>query len=136
MSIKPPFTDLEIERAPSGFYEGYSLPIALISKSVMVALVLWALIFPLSANDVLSSINWSLLEGFNTFYIISVGLFFFFVIIVALVPSVGKRVLGKPGEKPEFSTFILVLNDVWCGSWCWSDGLRHRRTDGALGFEP
>ncbi len=34
MSIKPPFTELEIEKAPSGFYEGYSLPIALLSKIV------------------------------------------------------------------------------------------------------
>ncbi|MEM6465832.1 MAG: BCCT family transporter, partial [Pseudomonadota bacterium] len=56
-------------------------------------------------NNVLSSWNWSLLEGFNTFYIISVGLFFFFIAIVALVPAVGKRTLGKEGEKPEFSTF-------------------------------
>ena len=43
MSIKPPFTQLEIDKAPSGFYEGYSLPIALISKAIMVALVVWAL---------------------------------------------------------------------------------------------
>lgn len=28
MSIEPPFTALDIEKAPSGFYEGYSLPIA------------------------------------------------------------------------------------------------------------
>ncbi|MEO1549186.1 MAG: BCCT family transporter [Pseudomonadota bacterium] len=105
MGIKPPFTDLEIEKAPSGFYEGYSLPIALISKGVMVALVLWALVFPLNANNVLSSWNWSLLEGFNAFYIVTVGLFFFFIAIVGLVPSVGKRTLGKEGEAPEFSTF-------------------------------
>ncbi|NSY39343.1 BCCT family transporter [Leisingera sp. ANG59] len=105
MAIKPPFTDVEIPKAPDGFYAGNSLPIALISKGIMVALVLWALIFPLNASGTLSSVNWSLLEGFNTFYVISVGLFFFFVIIMAAVPQIGKRVLGQPGEKPEFSTF-------------------------------
>ena len=36
MAIKQPFTELEIKKAPSGFYEGNSLPIALISKSIMV----------------------------------------------------------------------------------------------------
>ena len=105
MSIKPPFTDLEIKTAPSGFYEGYSLPIALISKTAMVLLVIWALIFPLNANATLSSLNWKLLEGFNTFYIIATGIFAFFLFIVALIPATGRRLMGREGEKPEFSNF-------------------------------
>ena len=105
MSIKPPFTDLEIQKAPSGFYEGYSLPIALISKGIMVAIVLWALIWPANANGVLGSFKWTLLNGFNTFYIIIVGLFFFFLAVVAIIPSTGKRVMGRPGEGTEFSNF-------------------------------
>ncbi|WP_282609093.1 BCCT family transporter [Pelagibius sp. Alg239-R121] len=105
MSIKPPFTELEIKKAESGFYEGYSLPIALISKISMALLVIWALVWPLSANGTLSSLNWSLLEGFNTFYIIAVGAFAFFCFIVAVIPSTGKRILGREGEKPEFSNF-------------------------------
>ena len=32
MAIKPPFTDMNIKKAPSGFYEGNSIPIALLSK--------------------------------------------------------------------------------------------------------
>ncbi|MEM7059273.1 MAG: BCCT family transporter [Pseudomonadota bacterium] len=105
MAIKPPFTELEIKKQPSGFYEGYSLPIAVISKTIMSLLVIWALVWPLSANDQLSSWNWSLLEGFNTFYIIAVGLFAFFCFIVAAIPATGRRLLGRPGEEPEFSTF-------------------------------
>jgi choline/glycine/proline betaine transport protein len=105
MAIKAPFTDLEINKAPAGFYEGYSLPIALISKITMSLLVIWALAWPLSANGTLSSWNWTLLQGFNTFYIIAVGMFAFFCFAVAIIPSTGKRILGKPGEKPEFSNF-------------------------------
>jgi choline/glycine/proline betaine transport protein len=105
MVIKPPFTELEIKKAPSGFYEGYSLPIALISKITMALLVIWALVWPLSANGTLSGWNWSLLQGFNTFYIIAVGVFAFFCFAVAIIPSTGKRILGRPGEKPEFSNF-------------------------------
>ncbi|SPF76063.1 Glycine betaine transporter OpuD [Aliiroseovarius pelagivivens] len=105
MSIKPPFTELHIPKAPSGFYEGNSLPIALISKGIMVALVIWALVFPANANSTLGSLNWRLLEGFNSFYIIIVGMFLFFLAIVAILPSTGKRVMGLPGEKPEFSNF-------------------------------
>ncbi len=103
--ISPPFTELEIQTAPSGFYEGYSLPIALISKISMALLVIWALVWPLSANGMLSTINGNLLQGFNTFYIIAVGGFAFFCFVVALIPSTGRRLLGQPGEAPEFSTF-------------------------------
>ncbi len=105
MSIQPPFTELEIAKAPSGFYEGYSLPIALISKVSITLLVLWALIWPLSANGALSSWNGMLLKNFNAFYIISVGVFAFFCFIVAVIPSIGKRILGPEGEAPEFSNF-------------------------------
>ncbi|MEM9708404.1 MAG: BCCT family transporter [Pseudomonadota bacterium] len=105
MAIKAPFTAVEVRRAASGFYEGHSLEIALLSKSIMVGLVLWALIFPANANGVLGSFNGMLLEVFNSFYVVIVGLFFFFLFIVALLPSTGKRVMGPAGEKPEFSNF-------------------------------
>ncbi len=105
MSIKPPFTELEIKKAASGFYEGHSVEIALLSKGIMVALVLWALIWPANANSVLGSLNWRLLGDFNVFYIIIVGLFAFFLLVVALLPQTGKRVMGRAGEAPEFSNF-------------------------------
>lgn len=105
MAIKPPFTDVFIPTADRGFYEGHSIPIALISKMVMVVIVLWALIWPLAAGAQLSSLKWSLLNTFNTFYILAVGSFTFFLIAIAIIPQTGSRVLGAEGEKPEFSTF-------------------------------
>ena len=105
MAIKPPFTDVEIKKAPAGFYKDNSVPIALISKSIMVALVLWALVFPANANGTLGSLNGKLLELFNQFYIIIVGFFAFFLLVVAILPASGRRVMGTPGEKPEFSNF-------------------------------
>ncbi|MEM7042477.1 MAG: BCCT family transporter [Pseudomonadota bacterium] len=105
MSIKPPFTELEIRTAEKGFYEGHSLEIALISKTIMVALVLWALVWPANANGVLGSFNGLLLESFNSFYIVIVGLFVVFLIVIAVLPQTGKRILGRPGEGTEFSNF-------------------------------
>ena len=104
MSIKPPFTELEIKKQPGGFYKDNSLPIALISKGIMVALVLWALVFPANANGTLGSLNSQLLNVFNQFYIIITGLFVFFLLAVALTPW-GSKVMGREGEKPEFSNF-------------------------------
>ena len=105
MSITPPFTDLEIQKSPAGFYRGYSLPIALISKVSMTLLVLWALVWPGNANKVLSAVNGNLLNSFNSFYIIGVGVFAFFLFVLAIVPSIGRKKLGGEGVKPEFSNF-------------------------------
>ncbi|WP_372572406.1 BCCT family transporter [Ruegeria jejuensis] len=105
MSVKQPFTDLQIKRSASGFYEGHSLEIALLSKAIMVGLVIWALVWPANANGVLGSLNWRLLEDFNAFYIVIVGFFIFFLVVVAIIPSTGRRVMGPEGEKPEFSDF-------------------------------
>ena len=57
MSVKPPFTAVEVGWAASGFYEGHSVEIALLSKGIMVALVIWALVWPSNANSNLGSLN-------------------------------------------------------------------------------
>ncbi|WP_282064654.1 BCCT family transporter [Aliiroseovarius marinus] len=105
MSVKPPFTELNIKTQDSGFYKDNSLPIALISKGIMVLLVIWALVWPANANSTLGSLNWKLLESFNSFYIVIVGLFAFFLAVIAILPQTGRRVMGRPGEGKEFSDF-------------------------------
>ncbi|MEW2911250.1 BCCT family transporter [Leisingera sp. JC11] len=105
MSIKQPFTDLEIKTSDEGFYKGHSVEIALLSKGIMVALVLWALVWPANATGVLGSLNWRILEDFNAFYIIIVGFFAFFLFVVAALPQTGKRIMGGPGQGKEFSDF-------------------------------
>lgn len=105
MSIKQPFTELKIKKQVGGFYHDNSLPIALMSKGIMVTLVVWALVWPANANGTLGSINGLLLEFFNIFYIFIVGFFAFFLLVVAILPSTGRRIMGKPGESPEFSNF-------------------------------
>ena len=103
MSIKPPFTQLEIDKSPTGFYQGYSLPIALISKISMAALVIWALVFPGGASSTLSTLNNTLLQTFNPFYVLVVAFFTFFLLLIAILPSTGRRKMGAGA--PEFSNF-------------------------------
>jgi len=88
-----------------GFYEGYNLPIALFSKISMALLVIWALVDSERAGAMLAAANTTLLNGFNSFYIVITGIFAFFCFAVAIIPQTGRRRLGPVGEKPEFSTF-------------------------------
>ena len=45
MPISPPFTALKVRKAASGFYKGNSLEIVLVSKAILIALVIWALVW-------------------------------------------------------------------------------------------
>lgn len=100
MALKPAFTDVKIVKSASGFYKGHSQEIALLSKGIMVALVIWALVWPANANNILGSLNWRLLEDFNAFYIIIVGLFSFFLLVVAILLQTGKRLMVFATAEP------------------------------------
>ena len=96
MVLKAEFTDVQIVKAASGFYQGNSQEIALLSKGITIALVVWALVWPANANNVLGSLNWQLLESFNAFYIIIAGLFSVFLCVVAVLPQTGTMlIVGK-----------------------------------------
>jgi choline/carnitine/betaine transport len=103
--LKAPFTDVKIEIQKQGFYRGFNIPIALISKLSMCLLVVWAAVWPATANDTLLMLNTASLQKFNVFYIYSVAFFCLFCLILAITPKYGSRRLGLPNEKPEFSTF-------------------------------
>ena len=61
--------------------------------------------FLANANGELGSLNWRLLEDFNQFYIVIVGIFAVLLFVIEILPSTGRRVMGPQGEKPEFSDF-------------------------------
>ncbi len=105
MSIKPPIMDLPIETADSGFYSGFSRTVAIVSKVIIAALVIWAIVFPEQAGEVLNGINSFILANTAYWY---VGIITFFVILcfaLALWPAAGRLKLGLDDDRPEFSNF-------------------------------
>jgi len=72
---------------------------------LIACLVLWAAIVPVQALIILDDLNIALLNTFNVYYVYVVSFFLMFCIGLAVIPSTGKVILGKPGEKPEFSNF-------------------------------
>lgn len=101
--MRPQLTNIDITTETHGFYRGYNLPVSVSSKIIMLTIVAFALIWPSETNSTLSDINLYILDIFNEFYIVSVGGFLCFLFLIAIIPSSGKRVLGKPGEKPTYS---------------------------------
>ena len=93
MQLKAPFTDVKIKTEDQGFYQGFNVPIAVVSKLSVCLLVVWAAVWPANANDALSLMNTAALQKFNTFYIYSVAFFTLFALTLAIFPGCGSRKL-------------------------------------------
>lgn len=103
--IKPLFKNIQIELEEAGFYKGLNKFLAISSKVLIAALVLWPAISPDHALTMLQALNIALLNTFDAYYVYVVSFFLVFSIGMAIVPSVGKLTLGQQNEKPEFSNF-------------------------------
>ncbi len=101
---------LEIQVDQQGFYRGFNKFVALSSKLIIAAIVIWAATDPEGAGKVLNDMkNWSF-ENLNYYYNWVVGFFILVCLLVAVYPKWGRLKLGKegsqPGEgEPEFSNF-------------------------------
>ncbi|PUB16160.1 BCCT family transporter [Yoonia sediminilitoris] len=105
MANKPPLMDLHIKTADRGFYTGFSKDVAITSKILIAALIVWAIAVPETAAKILGDLNGSLLGTFSSWYIYVVALFLIVCVVLALIPSTGRLKLGLEGDTPEFSNF-------------------------------
>lgn len=105
MNIKPPVLDLPIKTATSGFYDGFSRPVALVSKLVVIMLIVWAVVFPNHAGRILNAFNAFILSNFAAWYILVIASFILICTFLALWPAAGRLRLGTPDDRPEFSAF-------------------------------
>lgn len=105
MAIKPPLTDLPINTADLGFYGGFSVSVTVISKIIISCLVVWAIVWPEWAGEVLGAWNTTILANFAAWYIWTVTFFVLVCLGLALWPTAGRLNLGQDGEKPEFTNF-------------------------------
>lgn len=105
MADKPPLMDLEIPTADSGFYSGFAKSVAIPSKILVSALIVWAISVPENAAAVLNAMNGAMLKTFASWYIYVVALFLLLCVGLAVIPSTGRLKLGLPEDQPEFSRF-------------------------------
>ena len=103
--IEPPIVDLDISTHDRGFYEGFSREVTIPGKVIVSLLIMWAIFFPVSANETLTAANSSIIATFGGWYVYLVAFLIVTSLVLALLPRVGALRIGPPDEAPEFSRF-------------------------------
>ena len=105
MAIKPPLTDLPIETADGGFYEGFNKMVAIGSKVAIGLLVLWAAVWSDQAGAVLKSIRSTIDANTGAWYMYVMAFYIIVCLALAIWPATGKLKLGRADDVPEVSYF-------------------------------
>ena len=104
-NIDPPLTDLRIATHEGGFYNGFATRVAIPGKIIIALLILWAVIFPTQAGNVLNGLNTFILQNFATWYIFVMAGFVLLCLVLAVWPAAGRMRLGADTDRPEFDNF-------------------------------
>ena len=98
-------------------------PVFLISASLILLFVAWALVFPSTASENLGSIRGSILNGFDWLFLSAGNLFILFALGIIISPA-GKIRLGGDDAKPDFSNMswfaMLFAAGMGIGLVFWS----------------
>jgi choline/carnitine/betaine transport len=104
-SLTPPVIDLPIDTHDEGFYRGLSRPVTIPAKIIVSLLILWAVFFPVSANETLREANTSIIASFSGWYVYLVAFLMAICTLLAILPQTGRLRIGAADETPEFSRF-------------------------------
>ncbi len=105
LPIDPPIIDLPIETHDRGFYDGFSREVTIPGKIIVSLLIMWAIFFPVRANETLSAANENIISSFSGWYVYLVALLMVIALVLAGLPKSGRLRIGAPDDKPEFSRF-------------------------------
>jgi len=103
--IDPPLVDLPINTHDRGFYDGFSRAVTIPSKIIVSLIIMWAIFFPVSANETLSAANSTIISTFSGWYVYLVAAVMLTALVLAVIPQSGNLRIGNPGEEPEFGRF-------------------------------
>lgn len=98
-------------------------PVFVISASLILLFVAWALVFPVAASQTLGSLRSSILNGFDWLFLSASNLFLVFALALIVLP-VGKIRLGGEDATPDFSNLswfaMLFAAGMGIGLVFWS----------------
>ncbi|MCH2488021.1 MAG: BCCT family transporter, partial [Erythrobacter sp.] len=100
--ISPPLVDLPIRTASRGFYDGFSREVTIPAKVIVSLLIMWAIFFPVSANETLTAANSTIISAFSGWYVYLVAFLMSACVVLAVIPQSGRLRIGMADETPEF----------------------------------
>ncbi|MFK4003489.1 BCCT family transporter [Qipengyuania sp. NPDC077563] len=100
--IAPPLIDLPIHTASRGFYDGFSRQVTIPAKIIVTLIILWAIFFPVQANETLTAANSTIIASFTGWYVYLVAALMASCAVLAIIPQVGRMRIGAADEGPEF----------------------------------
>lgn len=97
---------IQVENKPSHGRDQVTVnkPVLIGSGTAIVAMALWAIFLPESAQAVLGAVVGEISRWFGSFYIVLATLILVFVLYLGF-SRFGRTRLGPPNSRPEFSTF-------------------------------
>lgn len=105
MSEKTNGSDLHIKTADTGFFKGLNKSVSLSAILIVFVFLLWVVVARENASGVLVGIQSAFNANFGAWYLYISVFYLILCLGLAIWPKSGKVVLGKAGEKPEFSRF-------------------------------
>ncbi|RJY09175.1 BCCT family transporter [Aurantiacibacter aquimixticola] len=103
--VEPPLVDLPIATHDRGFYDGFSRQVTIPSKVIISLIIMWAIFFPVQANDTLTAANSTIISTFSGWYVYLVAAVMMVAIVLAIIPQSGSLRIGMADERPEFGRF-------------------------------
>ncbi|MWV27228.1 BCCT family transporter [Erythrobacter sp. GH3-10] len=103
--MDPPLVDLPINTHDKGFYDGFSRSVTIPAKVIVSLIIMWAIFFPVSANETLVAANNTIIATFSGWYVYLVAVLMVVTLVLAIIPQSGSLRIGNPGEEPEFGFF-------------------------------
>ncbi len=94
-----------IKTEDSGFFRGLNKYISLISIVIAVVFLVWVMMSPEKAAEILGKIQSRFNSNFGGWYLYVSAFYVIVCLALAIWPKSGRVKLGGPEEKPEFSRF-------------------------------
>ncbi len=104
---------LDITIVGSGFYKGFNATVAITTKLLVVAIVIFLLAAPDTSVNVLEFLKTLTLSVFAVWYNYLLAAFVVFCGILAAIPASARITLGVDGAVPEHST-VAWLSMMFC----------------------
>ncbi len=114
MATKPALMNLLIEMSDAGFYSRFSKDVTISAKILVSALIIWAVVFPENASNVLKRLKFVSIKQFCQLVYLRPRLLCCGLFVICLSSKLRQALAWQAWRNARIFEFLLVFDDVWC----------------------